>query len=948
MKNVGGESPSTSVALAWQRTDRYVPPDPNGFFPDDREAGKRLDTLFQAGDKDRRSDEEILSTVRQGFRHTTHPTLILGWIGNRYIWGKDPQNAEAVEIMYHAVPIVRDYAVYFGLSVLKDKTPNVLRTLAEICMQGEEVGRITWGLGPQREELLAYITPYLQDADPKKREIAAVLVKHFRGELDFEKWQREKRTEQVKAEFSGQPPQLRQALLTGDSRARRDAFQTIMRKDLSPILDASFLPALRAAATDSDSSVRAQAAQLVGGLWVWGAKDQDPNAIELLLALSSDSDREVRYTAVYYGLSTVRNASEPIVRRLIEMAMADHENNLYGRIVWGLKGPVQATPELVTKTLAEHLDQAKSDVRHAASVYALYRDILEKEPPGEWNLARIKERYPEDLVAVPFSAKGSFQPQDADALWDEFAKSLPQGVTAERLLLWERRDEIVCTAKVRGKEQVDAVKRMVENHPSLSLREVYPLPLPMQLFLEELPALMRSRTSAQQQARSETPVQESRSAVMPAVSEVPGVIQQRIDAAAPGATIKLEPGLYKERLTINKPITLEGAGWDKTVIVRERRAIASSDEIESLMAQRVSAAKSDAEREQIAAQVKKELTGEMSPVALSVENAQDVVIRGIKFTSPGAHVKGASMNLPLLKLDRSRVRLSGCAVIGGPGDGVHILNGSAAEIEKTLVAAVWGTGISVGPGQSESGVRIHDCDVRNCHYAGIRVARNGPETVIERCRISGAAWHGIRYDDTSPQILGNLIFGHARSGIYASGQTAATVKGNLFYANEMCGMSCWFQNKDRIEGNTFVSNKEAGLAIAGASKPLVYRNIFSTHPVAISLGNIGEDSPFAKSDGNVALQGNLLWGNEQDLQFRRDANTTEALAIGEDTGTLRVDPGFAAPGARDFPLRADSPARPKGIGAVSLIPVDSPWPLQPEELAIIPKGDTRDSRQWRQ
>jgi beta-lactamase regulating signal transducer with metallopeptidase domain/nitrous oxidase accessory protein NosD len=44
--------------------------------------------------------------------------------------------------------------------------------------------------------------------------------------------------------------------------------------------------------------------------------------------------------------------------------------------------------------------------------------------------------------------------------------------------------------------------------------------------------------------------------------EAPGPIQQRIDAAAPGATVKLEPGVYKERLTIDKPLTLEGAGGE--------------------------------------------------------------------------------------------------------------------------------------------------------------------------------------------------------------------------------------------------------------------------------------------------------------------------------------------------------------------------------------------------
>lgn len=194
---------------------------------------------------------------------------------------------------------------------------------------------------------------------------------------------------------------------------------------------------------------------------------------------------------MYFGLSTVIDKSEPVVRRLIEMAMADHDSNLYGRIVWGLKGPLQAAPESVARILAEQLDRAKSDLRHAASIYALYRDVLEKEPPSEWNLARIKDRYPEDLFAIPFSAKEPFKPQDDDALWNEFSQSLPQGVTAERLPNWRRRGEIACIAKVRGKEQVDAVKGLIENHPRLSLKETYPLPLSAQLFLEEVSAVAK-------------------------------------------------------------------------------------------------------------------------------------------------------------------------------------------------------------------------------------------------------------------------------------------------------------------------------------------------------------------------------------------------------------------------------------------------------------------------
>ncbi len=375
------QNSSPSAPLAWQRTDRYVPPDPNGFFPDDPQGGKQLDALFQAADKDERPDEEIFSTVRQGLRRTTqHRTLILQWIGNRYIWGKDPQNPRAVEILYHAVPLERHYAVYFGLSVVRNKTPNILRTLAGICMEGQEVGRITWGLGDQREMLLAYISPHLQDSDPAKRQIAEMLVKHFKGELDFEQWQRDKQLEEAKAKFSGELPQFRETLLTGGSGARYEVLSTIQRNRLAEILEDSFVPALRAAGGDADPKVRNEVARIAGYRWVWSAQQQDPNVIELMLKLSSDSNREVRSNAVYYGLSVVRDKSESVIRRLVSLALADQEQNFYGRIVWGLKGPMRADRQLVERVLTRELEDAGTDAERAA-VHRLFKDVLGEDAP---------------------------------------------------------------------------------------------------------------------------------------------------------------------------------------------------------------------------------------------------------------------------------------------------------------------------------------------------------------------------------------------------------------------------------------------------------------------------------------------------------------------------------------------------------------------------------------
>jgi hypothetical protein len=473
-----------SSNYAWRRTDRYVPPNPEEFFPDDPEAGKRLDVLFDAVDKDRRSDEEILTTVRHGFRRTTkYRTLILSWIGNRYIWNKKQQNLEAIEIMYHAVPMERHYAIYFGLSVVLQKTPNILRTLAEICMQGEDVGRITWGIRSQRDELVSYIKPYLEHRNAEKREIASILLRHFRSELDFEKWKQEKTQGEKEAQFSEQLPKFREQLLKGNSQTRQEVLNLIMRNNIGFLLDNSFLEAMNACAEDRDPAVRRKVAGIAGGRWIWRTGEQNPEAIKLMLKLSGDEDRDTRYKAVYFGLSTVRKKTETVVRRLLELALTDHENNLYGRVVWGLSG---ADSELLKQILAEKLNSAKSNLRNKAACYLLYKDVLKTEPPPDWSLEEVKAHYTEDIFMVNFSAREPYQPGSADELWEEFSKNLPDSIVSQRLPNIGPKKQNVIFVTIRGAKASDDVKEIIENNPHLSLGQVTPISLQMQLFFEEL------------------------------------------------------------------------------------------------------------------------------------------------------------------------------------------------------------------------------------------------------------------------------------------------------------------------------------------------------------------------------------------------------------------------------------------------------------------------------
>jgi hypothetical protein len=422
-------------------------------------------------------------------------------------------------------------------------------------------------------------------------------------------------------------------------------------------------------------------------------------------------------------------------------------------------------------------------------------------------------------------------------------------------------------------------------------------------------------------------------------------IQAAIDAAPSGAVVRVGPGTYAGGIKIEKPLRLVGDGWGRTTLLAPTLTTAAIEPALREAMRRAAEAKTAEEQQRIRQAF---LDTNLRPAVL-ITKARGVRLSHLKITCQGLPQQERLRPAAHVVVRGAEATIRHCAILGASGSGILLADGAVAEIRDSLVAGLWWTGIEIGVRGDLTPCRasVADCDVRNCYYAGITI-RKDAEATIERCRISGAAWHGIRYDDCAPKILGNRIAANYRCGIYASGKTAATVKQNLFVKNNM---SCWFENRDRVVENTFAGQGKDGLWVLGASQPVVERNVFFDHAQAVVCGTVNASASTAKVVGTPQLAGNLFWKTAQPLVRRKAGQTppeeSQPVPLAADTHSVKLDPEFVDLQAGDFSLAATSPARRARIGVANPLPLASPWPLQPEEKAIIPDDPAGDERQWK-
>ena len=139
-------------------------------------------------------------------------------------------------------------------------------------------------------------------------------------------------------------------------------------------------------------------------------------------------------------------------------------------------------------------------------------------------------------------------------------------------------------------------------------------------------------------------------------------LQGAIDAATPGAVITIAPGRYEERLLVDKPLTLKGAGWEATVVGPLDPWTSAAPEVMQALERRLHAAETDAGRDRLREAFNREY---MRPV-VEIRNAEGVRFEGMAFEAAGPAARGQAGSHGHHRRQRigghpCRLRSGGCA-----------------------------------------------------------------------------------------------------------------------------------------------------------------------------------------------------------------------------------------------------------------------------------------------
>lgn len=163
---------------------------------------------------------------------------------------------------------------------------------------------------------------------------------------------------------------IQEMLATGPSQLKMHSLAMLSQGHEGRI-DESYLLGFTVCSKDPSSPIRSITAKLLGEHFVKDQKAPNPDALNLLMELAHDESSDVRFNAVYYGISQIKIKTNETLAFLVGFAANNREHGMIDRIAESLSDD----PDKVVKILDQQL--AESD---NVAIFEIYEDLTGVAP----------------------------------------------------------------------------------------------------------------------------------------------------------------------------------------------------------------------------------------------------------------------------------------------------------------------------------------------------------------------------------------------------------------------------------------------------------------------------------------------------------------------------------------------------------------------------------------
>jgi len=227
-------------------------------------------------------------------------------------------------------------------------------------------------------------------------------------------------------------------------------------------------------------------------------------------------------------------------------------------------------------------------------------------------------------------------------------------------------------------------------------------------------------------------------------------IQDAVDAAKDGDTVKILPGAYRENVTVSKNISIIGSSGEEVTLVAE---------------------------------------SESSPV-LFVRGVEDFVVDSVSFQSGGS----------VINFSRSSGQVINCNIAGGRFGISFSGDGRTLRVADSYITSLMGVGNDeylstrlVGIYAYGEATLIVENTVIERTGTGVNFS-NGLNYLVKNCTFNRNTV-GVSLSGTSTgSLIENKITGNVDNGVLANITSTATLTDNVFYANVRHGLDLYLKN----------------------------------------------------------------------------------------------------------------------------------------------------------